>query len=71
MDIQEKVLNLAISATGRQVTPATAFEDMGLDSLETLDFFCEVEKAIGELPHDALIALPTLGDVIRYLEAKH
>jgi acyl carrier protein len=51
-----------------QLTPDTPLESLGIDSLGTVELLWSVEDALNiRLPAE-LVDLPTLGDVVRYVD---
>ncbi len=50
------------------LTPETPFEALGIDSLGMAELMFNVEDAFGiKLPSEP-VALPTIGDAVRYIE---
>ena len=54
-----------------QVTPEAKFiEDLGADSLDTVELVMALEEEFGnEIPDEEAEKLTTVGDVIQYIEA--
>lgn len=51
-----------------RLTPDAPLESLGIDSLGTVELLWKVEEAFGiRLPPDP-VPLPTLGDVVRYID---
>ncbi len=72
--IQEKVTNIIVdqlSVTAEQVKPEAKFiEDLGADSLDTVELVMAFEEEFGiEVPDEEAEKLTTVGDVINYVEA--
>jgi acyl carrier protein len=55
-----------------QVTPEAKFiEDLGADSLDTVELVMALEEEFGvEIPDDSAEALQTVGQVIKYMEER-
>ncbi len=73
--IEEKVRNIIvkqIGVTADQVTPQALFiEDLGADSLDTVELVMAFEEEFGvEVPDEDAEKLLTVGDVIKYIEEK-
>ena len=62
------VTNLNVKA--EQVTPEAKFiEDLGADSLDTVELVMALEEVFGnEIPDEDAEKLTSVGDVIRYVE---
>lgn len=55
----------------RVVDDASLFNDLGADSLERIALVMELEEEFGvEINDDAIETFDTVGDVIRFLEAR-
>lgn len=67
-EIVMKVLDIKDEA---KVTRAARFiDDLGADSLDTVDIIMEFEEAFGvEIPDDAAEKIQTVGDAIDHIEA--
>ena len=70
----EKVRDIIVETLGcdaEKVTPeATLAEDLGADSLASVELVMALEEASGISIHDADVAgLKTVGDILAYLEA--
>ena len=61
----EKVLAIVSGASGKAADRTAKLEELGLDSLETLDLFLELD-----VPAEAIDGLHTVDDLVRYLEAR-
>jgi len=74
-DVSEKVKEIIISKLGvdaAQITPQASFtNDLGADSLDTVELVMEFEKAFNiQIPDEDAEKISTVGDVINYLKAK-
>ena len=70
----EKVRDVIVETLGcdaEQVTPeATLAEDLGADSLASVELVMALEEATGvSIEDDALAGLKTVGDIMNYLNA--
>ena len=73
--IEEKVKDIIVEQLGvnpEQVTPSASFiEDLGADSLDTVELVMAFEEEFGvEVPDEDAEKLQSVGDVIKYLEEK-
>jgi acyl carrier protein len=69
--VKEIIMNkLGVEAS--QVTPEASFtNDLGADSLDTVELVMEFEKAFNlQIPDEDAEKISTVGDAIRYLSAK-
>ena len=71
--IEEKVKNIIVEqlgVTAEQVTPQASFiEDLGADSLDTVELVMAFEEEFGvEVPDEDAEKLLSVGDVIKYIE---
>lgn len=71
--IEERVKEIIVNqldVNPDQVTPDAKFiEDLGADSLDTVELVMELEDKFGnEIPDDQAEKLQTVGDVIKYIE---
>ena len=71
--IVERVTKLVCEQLGvkeEEVTPEASFvEDLGADSLDTVELVMALEEEFGnEIPDEEAEKLTTVGDVIRYVE---
>jgi acyl carrier protein len=71
--IEEKVKDIIVEQLGvnpEQVTPTASFiEDLGADSLDTVELVMAFEEEFGcEIPDDAAETILTVGDAIKFLE---
>ena len=71
--IEEKVKDIIVEQLGvnpEQVTPQAKFiEDLGADSLDTVELVMAFEEEFGcEIPDDAAETILTVGDATKFLE---
>lgn len=74
-DVAAKVKEIIVSKLGvdaAQITPEASFtNDLGADSLDTVELVMEFEKAFNlQIPDEDAEKIATVGDAIRYLSAK-
>jgi acyl carrier protein len=74
-DIAAKVKEIIINKLGvdeGQVTPEASFtNDLGADSLDTVELVMEFEKAFNlQIPDEDAEKIATVGDAIKYLTGK-
>lgn len=74
-DITAKVKEIVVSKLGvdeAQVTPEASFiNDLGADSLDTVELVMEFEKAFNiQIPDEDAEKISTVGDAINYLKTK-
>ena len=70
---EEKVKDIIVEQLGvnaEQVTPEAKFiEDLGADSLDTMELVMALEEEFGqEIPDEEAEKLQTMDDVIKYIE---
>jgi len=75
MALEDKVKEIIVEQLGvnaEQVTPEASFiEDLGADSLDTVDLVMAFEEEFGaEIPDEDAEKLTTVGKVIEYLRGK-
>ena len=75
MALEEKVKEIIVEQLGvnpEQVTPQASFiEDLGADSLDTVELVMAFEEEFGaEIPDEEAEKLKTVGGVIEYLKGK-
>ena len=75
MALEEKVKDIIVEQLGvnpEQVTPEASFiEDLGADSLDTVELVMAFEEVFGaEIPDEDAEKLTTVGAVINYLKEK-
>ena len=73
--IEQKVKDIIVeqlSVNAEQVTPEAKFiEDLGADSLDIVELVMAFEEEFGvEVPDSDAEKLLTVGDVVKYIEAK-
>ncbi len=71
--VEERVRDIVVEQLGvkpEQVTPEAKFiEDLGADSLDTVELVMAFEEEFGqEIPDEEAEKLQTVGEVIKYLE---
>ncbi len=71
--IEQRVKNIIVEQLGvkpDQVTPEAKFiEDLGADSLDTVELIMALEEEFGiEVPDEQAEKLATVGDVVKYIE---
>ncbi len=74
-DTTEKVKEIIVSKLGvdaAQVTPEASFtNDLGADSLDTVELVMEFEKAFNiQIPDEDAEKIASVGDVVNYLKSK-
>lgn len=72
-DVAERVKKIVIEHLGvdadKVVDNANFIEDLGADSLDTVELVMAFEEEFGvEIPDDAAESIVTVGDAIRFLE---
>lgn len=75
MDIEGKVKDIIVNKLGvdaGQVTMEASFtNDLGADSLDTVELVMEFEKAFNlQIPDEDAEKIATVGDAINYLKSK-
>jgi acyl carrier protein len=73
-EIESKVKEIIIEKLGveeSEVTPEASFtNDLGADSLDTVELIMEFEKEFGiTIPDDQAEKIATVGDAVAYIEA--
>jgi acyl carrier protein len=73
--IEERVKDIIVEQLGvnpEQVTPSASFiEDLGADSLDTVELVMAFEEEFGvDVPDEEAEKLQTVGDVTKYIEDK-
>ena len=74
-DIEAKVKEIIINKLGvddGQITPEASFtNDLGADSLDTVELVMEFEKAFNlQIPDEDAEKISTVGDAVKYIKAK-
>lgn len=74
-DIGAKVKEIVVNKLGvdeAQVTPEASFiNDLGADSLDTVELVMEFEKAFNiQIPDEDAEKISTVGDAVSYLKSK-
>ena len=74
-DVETKVKEIIMNKLGveaSQVTPEASFtNDLGADSLDTVELVMEFEKAFNlQIPDEDAEKIATVGDAIRYMSGK-
>ena len=74
-DIAGKVKEIVVNKLGvdeAQVTPEASFiNDLGADSLDTVELVMEFEKAFNiQIPDEDAEKISTVGDAVNYLKSK-
>lgn len=75
MALEDKVVDIIVEHLGvnkEQVTPeASLIEDLGADSLDTVELVMAFEERFGEsIPDEDAEKLKKVGDIIEYLKGK-
>jgi len=74
-DVQEKIKTIIAEQLGvkpEEVTPQASFvEDLGADSLDTVELVMALEEEFGiEIPDEDAEKMSTVSDAIKYIEEK-
>jgi acyl carrier protein len=74
-DIEAKVKEIIMNKLGvdeGQVVPAASFtNDLGADSLDTVELVMEFEKAFNlQIPDEDAEKISTVGDAVKYIQSK-
>ncbi len=74
-DVESKVKEIIINKLGvddGQITPEASFtNDLGADSLDTVELVMEFEKAFNlQIPDEDAEKISTVGDAIKYINSK-
>ena len=73
-EIAERVKNIIVDKLGVEasevITEASFTNDLGADSLDTVELIMEFEKEFGiSIPDDQAEKIATVGDAVSYIEA--
>ncbi|WP_310619922.1 acyl carrier protein [Flexibacterium corallicola] len=74
-NVAEQVKKIVVEHLGvdaEKVTEAASFiDDLGADSLDTVELVMAFEEAFGvEIPDDAAETIQTVGDAVKFIESK-
>ena len=74
-DVAERVKKIVVEHLGAEpekvVENANFIDDLGADSLDTVELVMAFEEEFGvEIPDDAAETIQTVGDAVRFLEKK-
>jgi acyl carrier protein len=74
-DIEAKVKEIIVNKLGvddGQITPEASFtNDLGADSLDTVELVMEFEKAFNmQIPDEDAEKISTVGDAVNYIKSK-
>jgi acyl carrier protein len=74
-DVEAKVKEIIVNKLGvddGQITPEASFtNDLGADSLDTVELVMEFEKAFNlQIPDEDAEKIATVGDAIKYIKTK-
>jgi acyl carrier protein len=74
-DVSAKVKEIIVNKLGvdeAQITPEASFtNDLGADSLDTVELVMEFEKAFNlQIPDEDAEKISTVGDAVKYISAK-
>ena len=75
MAVQDKIAEIIVEQLGvkpEEVVPEASFvDDLGADSLDTVELVMALEEEFGvEIPDEDAEKIQTVGDAIRYIEEK-
>ena len=70
IDKVQAIIAEKLSVDAAEVTPEKSFtNDLGADSLDTVELMMEFEKEFGiQIPDEAAEQISTVGDAIKYIE---
>ncbi|MBO4655719.1 MAG: acyl carrier protein [Bacteroidales bacterium] len=70
IDKVQAIIAEKLSVDAAEVTPEKSFtNDLGADSLDTVELIMEFEKEFGiQIPDEAAEQIATVGDAIKYIE---
>jgi len=74
-DVETKVKEIIVNKLGvedSQITPEASFtNDLGADSLDTVELVMEFEKAFNlQIPDEDAEKIGTVGDAVKYIKSK-
>ena len=74
-DISDRVRNIVVEHlgvdAGKVVDGASFIDDLGADSLDTVELVMALEEAFDiEIPDEAAEGIATVGDAVKYIEDK-
>ncbi len=74
-DVEAKVKEIIVNKLGvddGQITPEASFtNDLGADSLDTVELVMEFEKAFNlQIPDEDAEKIGTVGDAVKYIKSK-
>jgi acyl carrier protein len=75
MGVQEKITEIIVEQLGVKpeevVTEASFVDDLGADSLDTVELVMALEEEFGcEIPDEDAEKIQTVGDAVKYIEEK-
>ncbi len=75
MAVQEKITEIIVEQLGVKpeevVTEASFVDDLGADSLDTVELVMALEEEFGiEIPDEDAEKIQTVGDAVRYIDEK-
>ncbi|MEO8167810.1 MAG: acyl carrier protein [bacterium] len=75
VDVEAKVKEIIVNKLGvddAQITPEASFtNDLGADSLDTVELVMEFEKAFNlQIPDEDAEKIGTVGDAVKYIKSK-
>lgn len=71
LDLLRKAIKKELGRDFGDISPATTFEDMALDSLDVVQMVMAIEEAFDiEIDDDDVDGLKTIGDLVEYIEEK-
>lgn len=71
LEIIRKAIKKELGRDFDNISTATAFEDMAMDSLEVVQMVMAIEEAFDiEIDDDDVDGLKTVGDLVEYIEEK-
>jgi acyl carrier protein len=70
IDKVQAIIAEKLSVDAAEVTPEKSFtNDLGADSLDTVELIMEFEKEFGiQIPDEAAEQISTVGDAVKYIE---